>query len=117
LICLPAAATAVHLFIQSKKASTWRLLLQPCFIGGEYQLGACSADPNFLCCLPVCLPAAAAAIEQEGINLVPAGSRLLVLDPVGLDESGREVALGAIRKNVLGFTQVGAASVLCLWVD
>jgi hypothetical protein len=38
--------------------------------------------------------------------LVPAGSRLLLLNPMGTDDDGKEVPLEAVRKNVLGFTQV-----------
>jgi hypothetical protein len=37
---------------------------------------------------------------------VPAGSRLLLLNPMGTDDGGKEVPLEAVRKNVLGFTQV-----------
>jgi hypothetical protein len=43
--------------------------------------------------------------------VLPAGSRLLVLNPLGVDEAGREVPLEAVKKNVLGFTQVGCLGV------
>jgi hypothetical protein len=45
--------------------------------------------------------------EVQGLNMVPAGGRLLVLNPMGVDDDGREVPLEAVKKNVLGFTQVG----------